>query len=132
MQTKTIKHKGRLVKTFYTFLTDFEEAIKDGWELGEPNSANSKFSVNGAGYISITLTKDGEVVTSEPAEEASEAVYVSPRHPILVDLDKLTTKAEVLEWAASKGVTVPEDKKWVSQIKKYLEGIIPVREDTIE
>lgn len=86
-----------------TLVRGVAEKVEDSVE--EPEVLDLQDDRNVVPDLEVQASEDQEVVESEDIE---------------VDLDSLTKKKELLEFAESKGIEIPEDCKQPAKIKKYL------------
>lgn len=126
MARKIIETKGRVNKSFYEFIKNYEAAIKEGWSLPDDYLQSSRLIVTGAGRFHVELYRD----------EADNPPVVVPEAPDerLAMIDKAKTKQELLGLASDWDMVVPEDKKLTTSIGKWMKENLQPKENvaTIE
>lgn len=72
----------------------------------------------------FTKSHHAEVAIANYEASKPEKVDYTPESTPLIELDKLSKKAALLEFAEEQGIPVPEDMTQPSRIKKYLKDIL--------
>lgn len=136
MEKKQILCKRLDSKGLNVFWKEINLAFSEGWKYDE-NCTLVCESPRVSGIVRVTLVRGEEVVEPlaiEKEEEEVLKVVESDPEPLVIspseeeqvvefdELDSLTKKVELLEFAESYGVEVPEDVKQPAAIKKHIKA----------